>query len=129
MIQTALRAGEPGGYFQIFLDEADLMRPLLEWAEARLKDNDLVAFVKGLLEEMSGESTKGKTSMVDEEKLSDRELDVLRLLATGQTYNEIGQQLFLSLNTVQFHIKSIYGKLAVNRRVQAIEKARAKKLI
>ena len=129
MIQAALSASAQRGYFRIFLDEGDLVRPLLESAEARLKDNDLSAFVKRLLEAMPGESAKRKTNLVDEEKLSDRELDVLRLLAAGQTYKEIGQQLFLSLNTVQFHIKSIYGKLSVNRRVQAIEKAREKKLI
>jgi ATP/maltotriose-dependent transcriptional regulator MalT len=129
MIQAALSASAQRGYFRIFLDEGDLVRPLLESAEARLKDNDLSAFVKGLLEALPGESASGKTRVLHEETLSDRELEVLRLLAAGQTYKEIGQQLFLSLNTVQFHIKSIYGKLSVNRRLQAIEKAREKKLI
>ena len=45
------------------------------------------------------------------------------------TYEEIGRQTFLSLNTVQFHVKNIYRKLLVNKRVQAIEKARDLKLI
>jgi len=54
---------------------------------------------------------------------------VLRLLAAGQSYKEVGQNLFLSLNTVQFHVKSIYGKLSINKRVQAIDKAREMKLI
>jgi DNA-binding CsgD family transcriptional regulator len=49
--------------------------------------------------------------------------------AAGQSYKEIRQNLFLSLNTVEFHIKSIYRKLSVDKRVQAIEKAREKKLI
>jgi LuxR family maltose regulon positive regulatory protein len=62
-------------------------------------------------------------------QLSERELEVLSYLARGLTYEEIGQQLFLSLNTVQFHVKNIYGKLLVNKRVQAIEKAREMKLI
>jgi ATP/maltotriose-dependent transcriptional regulator MalT len=61
--------------------------------------------------------------------LSERELGVLCHLARGLTYEEIGQQLFLSLNTVQFHIKNIYSKLSVNKRVQAIEKAREMHLI
>jgi ATP/maltotriose-dependent transcriptional regulator MalT len=129
MIQAALSASAQRGYLRIFLDEGDLVRLLLASAEARLKDNDLSAFVKGLLEAMPGETASGKTRVVDADKLSDRELEVLRLLAAGQTYKEIGQQLFLSLNTVQFHIKSIYGKLSVNRRLQAIEKAREKQLI
>jgi LuxR family maltose regulon positive regulatory protein len=129
MIQAALSASAQRGYFRIFLDEGDLVRPLLQSAKPRLKDNDLSAFVKRLLEAMPGEFAKGKMALVDEKILSDRELEVLALLAAGQTYKEIGQQLFLSLNTVQFHIKSIYSKLSVNRRVQAIGKAREMNLI
>jgi ATP/maltotriose-dependent transcriptional regulator MalT len=123
MIEMALSSSAQLGYFRIFLDEADLMRPLLESLEPRLKDNDQSVFVKRLLEVMPGESVKGKTSPVDEEILSERELEVLGLLAAGQSYKEIGEQLFLSLNTVQFHVKSIYRKLSVNKRMQAIEKA------
>jgi LuxR family maltose regulon positive regulatory protein len=129
MIQAALSVSAQRGYFRIFLDESDLLRPLLESVEPRLKDNDLSAFVRRLLEAMPGESVKGKTDLVDKETLSDRVLEVLGLLAAGQSYKEVGQQLFLSLNTVQFHIKGIYRKLSVNKRMQAIEKAREKKLI
>ena len=129
MIQAALGASAQQGYFRIFLDEGDLMRPLLESVEPRLKDNDLSAFVKRLLAAIPGEPAKSKTNPMKEEILSDRELEVLRLLAAGQSYKEIGQKLFLSLNTIQSHIKSIYRKLSVNRRVQAIEKAREMKLI
>lgn len=128
-IQAALSAAAPRGYFRIFLDEGDLMRPLLESVAPRLKDNDLTALVKRLLEAMPGGSAKAKIGLVDEERLSDRELEVLGLLAAGQTYKEIGQQLFLSLSTVQFHVKNIYSKLLVNKRAQAIEKAREMKLI
>jgi LuxR family maltose regulon positive regulatory protein len=129
MIQSALSASAPRGYFRIFLDEADLMRPLLESVQPRLKDNDLSAFAKRLLEAMPGEPAKSKTHLAHEEILSDREVEVLRLLAAGESYKEIGQKLFLSLNTVQFHVKGIYRKLSVNKRAQAIEKARGMKLI
>lgn len=129
MILAALNASAPRGYFRVFLDEGDLMRPLLESVNHRLKDKGLSAFVKHLLEAMPRESPKGKTTLADGEVLSERELEVLRLLAAGQSYKEIGQQLFLSLNTVQFHVRNIYGKLAVNKRVQAIEKAREMNLI
>jgi len=129
MIQAALSASAQRGYFRIFLDEGDLVRSLLESAGPRLKGNDLSAFVKRLLEAMPGASAKGKANLVDKETLSDRELEVLGLLAAGLTYEEMGQQLFLSLNTVQFHVKNIYGKLLVNKRMQAIEKAREMKLI
>jgi LuxR family maltose regulon positive regulatory protein len=129
MIESALHAVAPRGYFRIFVDEGDLMRLLLESVEPRLKDQALCTFVKRLLEAMPGESAKSNTQPADEDKLSDRELEVLSLLAAGQSYKEIGQELFLSLNTVQFHVKSIYRKLSVNKRVQAIEKAREKKLV
>ena len=129
MMQSALCAAAPRGYCRIFLDEGDLLRPLLESAELRWQDADLTLFVQRLLEAMPKTPTKSEVTPVDEDRLSNRELDVLRLLAAGQSYKEIGQQLFLSLNTVQFHVKNIYGKLAVNKRVQAIEKAREMKLI
>jgi LuxR family maltose regulon positive regulatory protein len=129
VIQAALSTSAPRGYFRIFLDEADLMRPLLESVKPRLKDTNLSTFVKRLLEAMPEESAKGKTHLTHEERLSDRELEVLRLLAAGESYKEIGQKLYLSLNTVQFHVKNIYGKLLVNKRVQAIEKAREMRLI
>ncbi|HLO29224.1 MAG TPA: LuxR C-terminal-related transcriptional regulator, partial [Anaerolineales bacterium] len=129
MIQSALSASAPRGYLRIFLDEADLMCPLLESILPRLKDNGVSAFARRLLESMPGKSAQVKTNLVNEELLSDREIEVLRLLATGESYKEIGQKLFLSLNTVQFHVKSIYRKLSVNKRGHAILKAREMKLI
>jgi LuxR family maltose regulon positive regulatory protein len=128
-IETALNASAPRGYFRVFLDEADLMRPLLESVEPRLKDNGLAAFVKRLLEAMPRESAKIKTVLLRDDLLSEREIEVLGLLADGQSYKEIGQNLFLSLNTVQFHVKSVYRKLSANKRMQAIQKAREMKLI
>lgn len=129
LIQVALRASAPRGYCRIFLDQGDLLRPLLESVAPRLKDHDLAAFAKRLLAAMPGESVKGKTDLVAEERFSNREREVLRLLAGGLSYEEIGRQLFLSLNTIQFHVKNIYGKLQVNKRTQAIEKARELNLI
>ena len=87
MIRTALSAAAPRGYFRIFLDESDLLRPLLESFEAGPPDNDLSAFVKRLLESMPGESPKGSTTRLDEGILSDRELEVLggNLFPLGST--------------------------------------------
>lgn len=129
MIQSALEASAPRGFFRIFLDEGLILRPLLESTGRLLKDADLAAYVKRLLDAMPDGSTKVQPAPKGAETLSERELDVLRLLAAGESYKEIGQKLFLSLNTVQFHVKSIYRKLGVNKRTGAIEKARERKLI
>lgn len=133
----ALAAAAPRGYVRLFLDDGDLLRPLLEAPELRAGDEARSAFVRRLLAalpgagfgELSRAAGGGAVVQVDGERLSDRELDVLRLLAAGQSYKEIGQQLFLSLNTVQFHVKHVYGKLMVNKRVQAMERAREMGLI
>jgi LuxR family maltose regulon positive regulatory protein len=58
------------------------------------------------------------------EPLSERELEVLRLLNTYLSSTEIAEQLCISVNTVRFHVKNIYGKLAVHRRSDAVQRAR-----
>jgi LuxR family maltose regulon positive regulatory protein len=61
--------------------------------------------------------------------LTERELDVLRLMAQGLKYAEIADHLYISLNTVRFHVKAIYGKLYVNNRTQALDRARQLQLL
>lgn len=56
-------------------------------------------------------------------QLSDRELDVLKLLAEGYSNQEIADRLFVSLNTIKTHLSNIYVKLRVTRRTQAVQKA------
>ena len=63
------------------------------------------------------------------ETLSERELEVLQLLADGLNNREISTHLVVSHNTVKSHIKNIYGKLGVNSRTQAIARSRAAGLI
>ena len=58
------------------------------------------------------------------EPLSERELEVLELIAEGLTNREIASRLFLSLNTVKAHTRNIYGKLGVRSRTQAVARAR-----
>jgi LuxR family maltose regulon positive regulatory protein len=59
------------------------------------------------------------------EPLSEREIEVLRLIAEGLTNPEIAARLYLSLNTVKVHTRNINGKLGVNNRMQATARARA----
>ncbi len=61
--------------------------------------------------------------------LSKRELEILQLIAGGKSNQEIATQLLVSLSTVKSHIQQLFSKLAVNRRTQAIDKARSLRLI
>ncbi|MBS7786656.1 DNA-binding response regulator [Flavobacterium sp. CYK-55] len=62
---------------------------------------------------------------VDELQISKRELEVLNLLATGKSNDEIAQSLFVSRNTIKTHIANLYQKLDVKRRTQAVDKAKS----
>ncbi|MDP5091743.1 MAG: response regulator transcription factor [Polaribacter sp.] len=61
--------------------------------------------------------------------LSERETEVLTLLSTGKSYKSIGEALFISRNTIKFHIKNIYDKLQVNSKEEALKKANEQRLI
>lgn len=61
--------------------------------------------------------------------VTDREYEVLTLLAIGNSNREIAEQLFVSPNTVKTHLGSLYGKLEVSRRTQAVRKAKELRLI
>lgn len=58
------------------------------------------------------------------EPLTERELDVLRLLAAGMSYAQVAAQLMVSVNTVRYHVKGLYGKLGVEKQIQAVERGR-----
>lgn len=61
--------------------------------------------------------------------LSQREREVLTLLSEGNSYDSIGEKLFISRNTIKFHLKNIYVKLQVNSNVEAIQKASLERLL
>ena len=62
-------------------------------------------------------------------RISEREYEVLQLLAAGYSNKEIANRLFVSLNTIKTHLAHVYDKLDVNRRTQAVHKAKALRLI
>jgi len=69
--------------------------------------------------------TRSKSLMAELlEPLSERELQVLRLLDSAMTSEEIAGELFVSVYTIRTHIRNIYGKLDVHKRIEAIQKAR-----
>ena len=64
-------------------------------------------------------------AVIDENPLSLRETQVLKLIASGNSNQQIAEQLFISLHTVKTHVRRIHGKLGVARRTQAVAKARS----
>ncbi len=121
-IQRALLLGEPEGYVQVFVNEGAALAPLLRAAHTR---GTAPAFVARLLAALPPGEAAFAASAALPEPLTERELEVLRLMAEGLTYDEVAQRLVVSLNTVRFHVKGIYGKLGVDRRMAAIERATA----
>jgi LuxR family maltose regulon positive regulatory protein len=63
------------------------------------------------------------------EPLSDREMEILQLVAEGLSNREIAQRLVLSLSTVKWHTSNIYGKLGVKNRTQAVARSREMGLV
>jgi LuxR family maltose regulon positive regulatory protein len=128
-LERALTLAEPGGFIRIFVDEGPPMARLLYEALSRGIAPDyvrrlLAAFPNVELEQP--ESTKPQVSEAELiEPLSERELEVLQLIAEGLTNPEIASRLFVSLNTVKAHARNIYGKLGVHNRTQAVAKAKA----
>ena len=125
ILERALSLAEPEGYIRTFVDEGSPMARLLHAALARGIAPD---YVRRLLAAFpvteTGQpipSTSPESGLI--EHLSERELEVLALIAEGLTNQEVGAGLFLSLNTVKAHTRNIYGKLGVHSRTQAIARA------
>jgi LuxR family maltose regulon positive regulatory protein len=80
-------------------------------------------------EEVSRSLAPSTRSIVDGTELTKRELEILRMLPTRLSQREIGRRLFVSYNTVHSHIRSIYRKLGVSSRVDAVKRAREQGLL
>jgi LuxR family transcriptional regulator, maltose regulon positive regulatory protein len=120
-LRRALTLAEPEGYVRIFADEGPPMASLLR-AAAKLRIAP--GYVRRLLAAVNktGDSTPASQGLI--EPLSERELDVLRLLGTDLGGPDIARELIVSLNTVRTHTKNIYAKLGVNNRRAAVRRAR-----
>jgi LuxR family transcriptional regulator, maltose regulon positive regulatory protein len=121
-LERALRLAEPEGYVRVFADFGLPMARLLQEAHAR---KVLPEYVGNLLEAFASDVTleEGASAALPE-SLSEREREILGLIAAGLTNREIGEKLFISTETVKKHSGSIYAKLGVDHRTQAVARAR-----
>lgn len=131
----ALILAEPGGFIRLFVDEDPLIAELLQEAvmQGTMQDyiNKLLHTLKienqNRIDQTSQSSPPGYQSPVD--PLSQRELEILELIAQGLSNSEIGERLFLALDTVKGHNRNIFSKLQVKRRTAAVARARELGLI
>ncbi len=126
----AVSIAAPQNYRRSFLEEGEQVLHILP-----LVRDIAPGFVAGLIEdfnlELKLESKEAKIQAVPGliENLSEREIEVLRLVAQGLSNADITRKLYISLGTVKWHINHIFAKLGVKNRTQAINKAKELKII
>jgi LuxR family maltose regulon positive regulatory protein len=121
-LAAALTDGVPAGFCRLFVDEGQPMAELLEQV-ARAAAADVRTHAEHLLALAQRPSARAPARRASEEELSEREREVLRLLATELSGPEIARQLFVSVNTLRTHTKHIFAKLDVNTRRSAVRRA------
>ena len=129
-LEGALILAQPGNYIRIFVDEGQELQKLLNHLSP--KDKKLAHYVRQLQAAYNLDSVPGPISAPQQpliEPLSERELQILQLIANGLTNREVAQELILSLPTVKWHTSNIYGKLGVKNRTTAVAKARSLQII
>jgi len=125
LLFDALELAQPGGFIRLFVDEGFPMAQLL----TRMKDEggSMNEYRDTVLATFGKPEHSHPLSLIPQplvEPLSQRELEVLRLIAQGLSNREISERLFLALDTVKGHNQKIFGKLQVQRRTEAVARAR-----
>ncbi len=135
-----LQLAEPQGYIRTFVDEGEPMRDLIAEYAIRNAESSRRTYVAKLLSSFGFVEAKPITGPITEvsphstlptpnsaliEPLTERELEVLRLVAQGLSDRQIAEQLIVVIGTVKRHLNNLYGKLGVHSRTQALVQARA----
>jgi len=131
-LSEAVRLAEPEGYIRSFVEEGAPMASLLAMLREEQRkagptpylDTLLAAFPQPSKAHERHSRQLGHTTIpLLPESLSERELEVLRLLAYGASNQEVAQQLVIAVDTVKRHVSHIFAKLGVQNRVQAVRRA------
>jgi LuxR family maltose regulon positive regulatory protein len=129
LLDEALALAEPGGFIRIFVDEgAPMARLLYEGLSQGVHPDYVRRLLAAFPVDDAGQAASPATRVAGSrlaEPLSSRELEVLPLIAKGLTNQEIAARLYLSLHTVKAHARTIYAKLGVSSRTQAVARGRA----
>jgi len=124
-LTTALNLAEPGGYIRIFVDLGPQMFGLLKQL---IRQNVALDYIGQILAAFRDDERAVIPEAADHqslvEPLTDRELDVLDLLAQRLSNKEIADKLFISTETIKSHLRNIFQKLEVSNRREAVEKAK-----
>jgi len=126
MLGEALAMAEPGGFIRIFVDEGNPMAQLLLETATRGIMPDYIGKILAAFETQKQNREIKPDQPINQtliEPLSQRELEILQLLAKGLSNRKIGAQLFLALDTVKGHNRNIFYKLEVQTRTEAVVRA------
>lgn len=123
-LKQVLFMAEPEGYIRLFVDEGEAMQTLLRQTQIQGNASSYIAtLLSAFGEQKMVPSTRPASPDSLVESLTEREMEVLRLLAVGLSNAAIAQHLVITTGTVKRHVNSIYGKLGVGSRTQAVARS------
>jgi LuxR family maltose regulon positive regulatory protein len=134
----AIALAEPEGHIRVLVDEGEPVRLLLLDYQSTIRQREngegkprqQLFYIDKLLSAFPQPALDGKAIHQSlPEPLSERELDILQLIASGRSNQEIADMLVIAVSTVKTHINNLYGKLGTNRRTEAIAIAREQGLL
>jgi LuxR family maltose regulon positive regulatory protein len=140
-LAQAVLLGQVGGYIRTFVDEGPPIEPLLAGLRGRMPAS-AKPYLERLLAAFAGAGSQPAASKAMAapppllagvepliEPLTERELEVLRYVATGLSDRQVAETMIVAIGTVKRHLNNVYGKLGVHSRTQALARARALGLI
>ena len=133
-LEESITLAEPEGYIRLFADEGPMLSELLRRAYAKGISGNYVSKLMAACDKGSEWRIQAKgagaiSALSLPEPISDRELEILTLIANGRSNSQAAERLVVATSTVKKHLENIYGKLGVHNRTQAVARARELSLL